>query len=134
MSPFDAVDHPYPLRQQPVTQEQLAAELAFLIVQGNLPPVGSMSFTPALDMEHRLNPRRYAQVLPGAFPLFEFSRAILWLPDEQRIGVLAHEVGHVLAPGTGEDGADMAAQDHLGIGIVYDRRWPGKGLQTAVVL
>lgn len=81
--------------------------------------------------EHERNPRRYAQVALGPVPHFEFAEQFRELPYPYRLGLYAHEVGHVLRPGS-EDDADRAGMEALGVLIVYDRRWPGKGLQVAV--
>lgn len=117
----------------PVSVNRLGDELSGLLVQGQRDPRNfTMVFLDRLDDEHRRNPRRYAQV-DLSKNTFEFSRAILWLPVEQRMGVLAHEVGHVLVPGGSEEQADLAAARYLGIAIRYDRRWPGKGLQMAML-
>jgi hypothetical protein len=66
-------------------------------------------------------------------PRFEFAPQMVWLPKALRIGLLAHEVGHVLRPGSEQD-ADDAAEEILGIPIAYDMRWPGKGLQSAMTV
>ena len=81
------------------------------------------------------DPRRFAEVDPYALH-FHFASEILNLPKAQQDGLIMHELGHVLcrdlpAGGTEED-ADRAAEETFGVLIVYDKRWPGKGLQTAV--
>lgn len=133
-SPYDPGGYTYPLRSAPLTRKQLEFVLASLLLEGGVEPRrATVTYLPELDDEHWRNPRRYAQV--GTQDLaFEFTHAILWLPDAQLMGVLAHEVGHVLAPEGGEDDADLAATEILGIPIGYDLRWPGKGLQTATSL
>lgn len=93
-------------------------------------------FDPEVSAEHERNPRRYAQVnLAPPRPVFEFAEQICALPYPYRLGLYAHEVGHVLDPDPEktEPGADLAAYEFLGIVIVYDCRWPGKGLQKALV-
>jgi hypothetical protein len=89
-------------------------------------------FPRALELEHQRNPRRFAQVDVDRLR-FEFAPAILELDEDHQVGVIAHEVGHVLAhrywEDLSEDGADRAAAQFLGITIRYDDRWPGKGLQ-----
>lgn len=91
----------------------------------------TVDFPASLDVEHAMDPRRYAQVMPELLH-FEFAKATRSLPFPWRLGVLAHEVGHVLDPTRTEMGADLAALQYLGVAIGYDRRWPGKGLQVAV--
>lgn len=117
---------------QPISPSQLAAELRDLLITAGIDPhQATIEFSPALDAEHRRNARRYAAVMLSG-PTFSFAEQTLWLPPAQRRGLLAHEVGHVLTPGGTEADADRAAADVLGIRIGYDRRWPGKGLQTAI--
>jgi hypothetical protein len=116
---------------RPISKAQLANELGQMLRRAGLDPgTATIEFPDRLDAEHAQNPRRYAEVLVGK-RAFRFARATLWLPQAQRRGLLAHEVGHVLTPGGTELDADMAAWEHLGVKITYDRRWPGKGLQTA---
>lgn len=54
------------------------------------------------------------------------------LDDEHRLGILAHELGHMLLreyPAHTEREADMVMAD-AGLKIMYDKEnWPGKGLQ-----
>ena len=134
--PFPAMTEPikpyaYPV-VRPISQTQLVSELEHLL------RVARLDHNPytvwiggALDSVHANNPRRYAQV--GAEDrVFEFATATLQLPYCHRRGLLAHEVGHVIAPDASEDETDAAAARVLGIEIAYDGRWPGKGLQFAV--
>ena len=78
--------------------------------------------------------RDYAMVDPEAL-VFRFSRKMLGLDARHRDGVIAHEVGHVVAwhrhRDGSERGADRAARRDLGITISYDKRYGGKGLQMA---
>jgi len=90
-------------------------------------------FTGDLFAEHRRDRRRFAQVDVDALR-FEFApQAAAEIDEDHLVGVLAHEVGHVLAHrhwgDLSEAGADRAAGEFLGITIRYDHRWPGKGLQ-----
>ena len=134
MTQFDPPGYRYPILAQPLTPLELREELdALLEACGLDPDRATMSFPVDLDLEHWSNPRRYAQVIVKLMH-FQFARAMLWLPDAQRVGVLAHEVGHVLTPGGNEADADRAAGEILGIPLKYDHRWPGKGLQTAITL
>lgn len=126
--PYCSSDHP---AERPVSTKILGVDLTRMLEQAGIDSARATAvrYVP-LDEEHARNPRRYAQVIPDQLR-FEFSQAILWLPREHRIGLLAHEVGHCLDPSGGEDGADDAAMRVLGIKIGYDPRWPGKGLQVA---
>lgn len=87
-----------------------------------------------LTREHERNPRRYAQCIPDEM-VFEFADQYRWLPWEYRLGLMAHEIGHVVDPDPRktEEGADYWGMQSLGVLITYDHRWPGKGLQVAVV-
>ncbi len=102
-------------------------------VAGLDPQKIEIAYPAALQREHEQNSRRYAQVDPTV-PLFEFARSTRALPLKHRVGLYAHEIGHVLVPWEDEDGADDAARRVLGVTIGYDRRWPGKGLQYAVTV
>lgn len=79
--------------------------------------------------------RDYAMVDPEARD-FRFSKKIRNVDYVHRMGILAHEVGHVLAHAhwgdDSEDGADAASAEFLGIQIYYDHAYGsgGKGLQT----
>jgi hypothetical protein len=61
----------------------------------------------------------------------EFAQAVVELSPAHRLGLYAHETGHLLDPQGGEDEADAAALRVLGVQVRYDHRWPGKGLQFA---
>ena len=119
----------------PISQAQLANEveellrLAGLINDGG--PEYSVWIGGSLDDVHARDPRRYGQVITDT-RVFEFATATMQLPYCHRLGLFAHEVGHVLAPTAAEDGSDAASAQILGIRIGYDRRWPGKGLQFAL--
>ncbi len=93
-----------------------------------------VEFWGPLDREHARDCRRYAQMYPHNFR-FQFARAILKLPEKHRLGLLAHEVGHLIAVrrhgDTSEDGADDQSRKVLGITIGYDHAWDGRGLQYA---
>lgn len=122
----------YPV-ESPIPPDQLVDELGTLLQRTHLcdgnPPAEVWLWDP-LDREHAKNPRRYAQVIPE-LRRFEFARATLQLPRCHRLGLLAHEIGHVLDPRASEAGADRIAGQVLGVKIGYDRRWPGKGLQVS---
>lgn len=129
-APYEPPGHRYPTLAQPVDAMRFGGELGALVREAGFDPRdASVHFLGTLDEEHLEDPRRYAQVIPEQLH-FEFSHAALWLPRPQRIGVLAHEVGHVMRPEGGERDADEAAGE-LGFPISYDLRWPGRGLQTA---
>lgn len=130
----------FPQLEHPIPFDQLAEELASVFREGarrtgtRTPPFG-VALDEALTEEHRRNPRRYAAVTAHApEPTFYFAEQTLWLPAPHRLGLYAHEVGHVLDPDPRktEEGADLAGMAALDLLIVYDLRWPGKGLQVGV--
>lgn len=123
-----------PRLRRPISAEQLDAELAEVCRAAGVERYRWRFWAP-LDAEHARNPRRYAQMFrtEDGGVVFEFAREIAHLPYPWRLGLYAHEVGHALCDGTEtEDEADAAAERALGLKIVYDGRWPGKGLQRAV--
>jgi hypothetical protein len=136
-----------------ITKAQLDRELRDMMRRGRLVPRGEpASFwtaaeeRPCRSGETARNqtcstPRDYAYVyidraMHGWESAFGFSRKTLELDREHREGLIAHEVGHVLAAmhwnDRSEDGADEAAAVYLGVPIAYDPAWPGKGLQVAM--
>lgn len=125
--------HTHPTLARPTTQRQFLRELAWVwrrgIGSGYLSRTMSYEvlFPERLSRIHQRRARRYAQCVPGHKTLFEFAPEILWLPKPHRIGLIAHEVGHVIAGGGSESAADMAAEECLGILIGYDLRWPTNG-------
>jgi len=130
-----AARHRHPARRRPVALQSFLADLQHGITRAGIARC-RVSFPKKLTALHRRNPRRYAQVLPGRVPRFEFAAQVLALPREHQLGLIAHEIGHVLAaqrdPQHSEQDADRAAHAALGARIAYDRRWPGKGLQRLV--
>lgn len=121
--------HTHPELRHRIRLSKLAGELALLTDAVRLDAV-ALEVTDALDRTHRKNARRYAEVDPFGRPLtIEVAPQILWLPRAYRLGLLAHEVSHILCPGCSEDEADAVSYARLGVIIKYDPRWPGKGLQ-----
>lgn len=78
------------------------------------------------DSEHERSRRQYAHVfhLPATVCV---SRAIVELPPNYKLGILAHEVGHLIAgPEASEEEADRAASDAGGFEILrVDSPWGG---------
>lgn len=124
----------HPVLARPISQAAFMAEFSalWLRVRG-LParPTAQVVFSDKLARVHCRSSRRYAEVDVGR-RIFYFAPQILLLPRAQRLGLVAHEIGHVLmgARAHPEWTADCAAFDDLSVSISYDRRWPGKGLQT----
>ena len=128
--PLICVGHDHPSAVRPVSDWVIGEELSRLArAAGFRKHDIQWRMHPPLDEEHRKNPRRYAQVVIDE-NVFEFSRAILWLPLRFREGLMAHEIGHLLCPARHtEADADRAAEEALGMRIEYSEAWPGKGLQ-----
>lgn len=122
-----------PELSQPVTWDKVFDELGFVLESAKISPQVTVTHHAPLDKIHSINPRRYAQVRMGNSGVtVELADAIRKLPPEHRLGLYAHEVGHILSPTGGEVAADRAAYERLGVVIGYDDRWPGKGLQVAL--
>lgn len=126
----------HPTLKRPITVAQLKRELAWVWARARFERwmTYEIFFPPRLTKTHRRNSRRYAQCIPGTRTIFEFAEQVLWLPREHRLGLIAHEIGHVIDPGSEAD-ADAAAYECLGILVGYDQRWPThagrRGLQYA---
>ena len=84
-----------------------------------------------MHAKHCANARSFAQV-DIRYRIFEFAPEVLFLARKFRLGLIAHEIGHVIAGSKGSEAdADSAAAAYLGVRIGYDMRFPGKGLQVA---
>jgi hypothetical protein len=124
-------NHRHPALAGPIDEDRLYQDIANIL--DRVPVANSLIWTirDSLDKEHQRDARRYAHVYVEKVKI-EFASQVLWLPRAQRIGIIAHEIGHILTPGGTEKDADVAAANVIGVRITYDRRWPGKGLQTAL--
>ncbi len=125
----------FPERRRPISLRQMKSELAEVCRLAGVDDF-EMKISKAVTREHKRNARRYAQVELGGVPRFEFADQTRKLYYPHRLGLYAHEAGHVLAWAAqgehDEDTADAYGMAALDLIIVYDRRWPGKGLQTAM--
>ena len=124
----------YPQLQRPISFDQLVKELGECCERAGIDFPYYVEIDPELTAEHERNPRRYAAVTARAdVPTFYFAEQTLLLPYPNRLGLYAHEIGHVLDPDPDktEDGADLQGMLALDVLIIYDHRWPGKGLQAA---
>jgi hypothetical protein len=122
-------NHEHPTLPKAILRQAFLKELQRFAAVAGIPSY-SVGFPPSLSKTHESEPRRYAQVTPTT-AAFEFASQILWLPKAHRVGLIAHEIGHVFTPGGSEDDADQAAAHLFGFTIEYDPRWHGKGLQKA---
>lgn len=124
----------FPQRATPISIEQMEDEIDLFCRAAGIWE-WSWSIHAPLTKEHERNPRRYAQMYEeNGKPVFEFADQTRWLPAEYRAGLYIHEIGHYLDqdPKKTEDGADACGMIAFDCLILYDHRWPGKGLQTAV--
>jgi len=124
----------FPTLRSPISFDRLYRELSGVCDLGGIEDF-DVEIDPGVTAEHEQNNRRYAQVAPLEDPpIFEFAAQTLLLPWPYRLGLYAHEVGHVLDPDPEktEPGADVTSLRSLGIRVGYDKRWPGKGLQVAL--
>lgn len=123
-----------------ITREQLRAELDELLERAHIDPASvRLRFTRALDRKHARDQRSHALLNVDRREI-EVARAILTLDAPHRLGILAHEVGHLRCPAVvgDEDEIDRCAQSATNVLISYDRSWPGhhpqdptiKGLQV----
>lgn len=84
------------------------------------------------DATHRESLRAYGHTFCGQAPegAICVSSAFLGLPPGHQAGVLAHEVGHLLAgPRAGEEAADRALEAETGIRVQYRDGRHGRCLQ-----
>lgn len=123
-----------------ITLEQLRSELDELLERAHIDPKSvGLKLSRALDRKHVRSPRSHA-LLNVDTRQIEVARAILALDAPHRLGILAHEVGHLRCPAREltEDDIDRCAQNATNVLISYDRSWPGhhprdstlKGLQV----
>ena len=125
-------DHDHARLQQPIDSDRFLKEFMQIYSRaGFMCKRPAVVFSRALGRTHCRNHRRYASVVIDEQE-FSFAPQILWLPKTYRLGLIAHEIGHVLCPEGDEDDADTAALDVLCVSIKYDRSFPGKGLQSGV--
>ncbi len=114
----------------PITREKLRAELDELLVRAGIAPDSvRLTFSRELDREHGRHKRTHAQVVLGKREV-QVAQAILKLDAAHRLGILAHEVGHICCLATigedhSEDQANRAAMEATQVLITYDRSWPG---------
>jgi hypothetical protein len=82
------------------------------------------------DGEHRRRKRQYAHSWHYPSPVVCLAQAYLQLPPTHSNGVLAHEVGHLLAgPDGDEAAADRAVLQRLGVHVRYRTTRHGRRLQ-----
>lgn len=82
------------------------------------------------DSTHRESLRAYAHTFHRPSPMICVSSAFFGLPVGHACGVLAHEIGHLLAgPKAGEEAADRAFEEATGVRIQYRDGQHGRCLQ-----
>lgn len=80
------------------------------------------------NIEHRMSKRQYAHVRHHKDNIICVAHAIWSLPDSHLLGVLAHEIGHLISGG-GERAADSIMLEKYGIKIQYASTDYGDNLQ-----
>ena len=137
--------HAHPSLRRPVTIETVAAELGQLatrakrgLKRGQSLNVGRLVISEEVTRGHANdNATWYGQVDPTTCNV-EVADQLRWLPKANRLGVLAHELGHCIDPDGSQRDADRAIERALSHGrtayrITYDKRWPYGGIQTLKV-
>jgi 8-oxo-dGTP pyrophosphatase MutT (NUDIX family) len=97
------------------------------------PQIRSFVVRPCADADeaHRNSMRAYAHTFCGRSPIICVASAFFDLPRHHRDGVLAHEIGHLLAGRAGDElDADAAFFEATGIRIKYRDSESGKCLQS----
>jgi len=115
-----------------IDKAQFADEFAELAFDAGIRDTCALEFPEYMYQRNEESPRSYAEVDPEAL-YFAFAPQVLELDWQHRRGLIMHELGHVLChhlPNGGtERDADVAAERVFGERIIYDKAWPGKGLQ-----
>ena len=113
-----------------ITRAQLRAELDELLARARIDPRSvKLTFSRTLDRIHAKNRRQHAHINLDRREI-EVARAILKLDAPHRLGILAHEVGHLhcdakFGRAHTEDQVDRCAHEATNVLISYDRSWPG---------
>lgn len=115
-----------------ITHEEFADEFAALAHRAGIKDECAIDLSERMRRRNENDCRAFAEVEPWNLH-FHFAPQVLELPWQHRRGLIMHELGHVLCRDMPEGGterdADLAAQDCFGERIIYDKDWPGKGLQ-----
>jgi hypothetical protein len=120
----------HPKLARPISAGQFCMEFMALWSRARPDTGARIIFDERLSRVHRRNVRRYAET-DVRQRRFYFAPEVLWLQRRNRLGLIAHEIGHVIMGGRGTEAqADCAAFDDLDVVIEYDRRWGGRGLQS----
>jgi DNA-binding MarR family transcriptional regulator len=135
-NPCQVPGHRHPVARRSATRAEFTREFQALWRRSGVPGRISVCLDPRLAARHAVCERAYAEVAPATREFF-FAPQALALPQASRRALIAHEIGHVLAPRGGEADADEAARRVLGVEVRYDPRWSGRaaadgqrGLQT----
>jgi hypothetical protein len=133
-----------PSLRRPIPESLLAEEFYFVWERGPVSayyPKPKIVISQALEEVHRRDPRRYAECevtrkVRQRRRFVYFAPSTLLLPEANRLGLCAHEAGHLILwdKRHTEDDADQAALLCYGVEVTYDRRWPEKGLQSGAVV
>lgn len=88
-----------------------------------------ISWCPIAQADHKKSKRQYAHTFHRKNTIC-ICKQFLLLPKRNQIGILCHEVGHLIAgPRANEEQADIAANGFFRIRIKYRDSKYGKNLQ-----
>lgn len=111
---LDTTDNYYRFRQQ-----EPKFDLYRTITLKRNPPI-SIIHCELADREHGRSRRQYAHTYHYGDEVICVSRYLYYLPDEHRLAILLHEIGHILAgPDGSEEDADATIEADSGIPIYY---------------
>jgi hypothetical protein len=92
--------------------------LEHLMVWFDLPALHVTQRCKLVEQDHKEDNRVYAHVFHKPKKTICLARAFDRLPLGHKIGIMLHEIGHLMSNG-GEAEADLWVNDHLGIDIDF---------------
>jgi hypothetical protein len=92
--------------------------LDHLMVWYELPQMYVTQRCPVVEKDHKEDPRVYAHVFHKPKKTICLCRAYDRLPLGHKLGIMLHEIGHLLSDG-GEAEADLWVDDNLGVNIEF---------------
>lgn len=88
-----------------------------------------VQWCPLADGEHKKSRRQYAHTFHRRGSIC-IARSFLKLPKRHKIGIILHEIGHLLAGRSGSEAdADRAAEGYFQVRIRYTNSRYGESLQ-----
>ena len=93
--------------------------LEHLMVWFDLPAIYVTQSCPLIEKDHKESPRVHAHVFHKQNRTICLAKAFNRLPLGHKVGIMLHEIGHLMTKG-GEEEADLWVQDNCdGIDIAY---------------